>query len=367
MDQQAINDRDAERVHEFFQLLHQACGFRARIRLRVGAYKQRTLCHFPPVIIFKHGSSVPEGIGTSVPRNAHIFSVAPDSAAVYIVRMKRFLLSLLVVASVPAVVVRAGDFQGTAGLQLYSLRDLFKADVPGTLDKVKAFGVTEVETASTYGIAPEKFRAMLTERGLKPVSGHFQYGPLGDNIDAVIAEAKALGLEYVACPWIPHDEAAFTEAVCRKAAADFNKWGEALARAGIRFAYHPHGYEFVPFGDGTLFDLLVKETKPEFVHFEMDVFWVTHPGKSPADLLEKYAGRWELMHLKDLRKGAPTGLYTGHAPLTDDVPLGTGVVDWPKVLRTAAKVGVKHYFIEDESPAAATAIPQSLKYLDSLK
>ncbi len=279
--------------------------------------------------------------------------------------MKRLLLALLLTTT--AATLPAGDFSGTAGLQLYSLRDLFKTEVPGTLDKVKAYGVTEVETASTYGMPAEKLRELLTARGLKAVSGHFQYDALTKDPDAVIRDAKALGLEYVACPWIPHDEAAFTEEVCRKAAADFNRIGEALAKAGLKFAYHPHGYEFAPFGDGTLFDLLVKETKPDFVNFEMDVFWVTHPGKNPAELLEKYPNRWVLMHLKDMRKGAPTGLFTGHAPLTDDVPLGTGQVDWPTVLRTAAKVGVKHYFIEDESPTAETAIPQSLKYLGTLK
>lgn len=281
--------------------------------------------------------------------------------------MTRLLLSLLVLASSASATLRAGDFQGAAGLQLYSLRDLFKKDVPGTLDKVKAYGITEVETATTYGLPPEKFREMLEARGLKPVSGHFQYDALNKDIDAVIREAKALGLQYIACPWIPHTEAEFTEEVTRKAAADFNRIGEAVAKAGMKFAYHPHGYEFAPLGDGTMFDLLVKETKPEFVGFEMDVFWVTHPGKNPAELLEKYPTRWLLMHLKDMRKGARTGLFTGHAPLTDDVPLGTGQVDWPTVLRAAAKVGVKHYFIEDESPTAETAIPESLKYLGTLK
>ena len=281
--------------------------------------------------------------------------------------MTRLLLSLLVLASSASATLRAGDFQGAAGLQLYSLRDLFKKDVPGTLDKVKAYGITEVETATTYGLPPEKFREMLEARGLKPVSGHFQYDALNKDIDAVIREAKALGLQYIACPWIPHTEAEFTEEVTRKAAADFNRIGEAVAKAGMKFAYHPHGYEFAPLGDGTMFDLLVKETKPEFVNFEMDVFWVTHPGKNPAELLEKYPTRWLLMHLKDMRKGARTGIYSGHAPLTDDVPLGTGQVDWPTVLRAAAKVGVKHYFIEDESPTAETAIPESLKYLGTLK
>ena len=285
---------------------------------------------------------------------------------VFTERMKRLLLSLLL-ASAAATTVRAGDFQGTAGLQLYSLREQFKSDVPGTLDKVKALGIKEVETAGTYGLPPEKFRELLDARGLKAVGGHFQYDALNKDIDAVIREAKALGLEYVGCAWIPHTPGEFNEAVARKAAADFNRAGEALAKAGLKFAYHAHGYEFAPFGDGTFFDLLAKETKPEFANFEMDVFWVTHPGKNPAELLAKYPGRWVLMHLKDIRKGAKTGLFTGKAALTDDVTLGTGQVDWPVVLRAAAKSGVKHYFIEDESPTVEAQIPESLKYLGTLK
>ncbi len=280
--------------------------------------------------------------------------------------MKR-LLSLLILTTAAVAVARAGDFQGTAGLQLYSLREQFKTDVPGTLDKVKAWGIKEVETAGTYGLPPEKFRELLEARGLKAVGGHFPYDRLVKEIDGVIAEAKALGLQYVGCAWIPHTPGEFNEEVARKAAADFNRAGEALAKAGLKFAYHAHGYEFAPFGDGTYFDLLAKEMKPEFANFEMDVFWVTHPGKNPAELLAKYPGRWPLMHLKDIRKGAKTGLFTGKAALTDDVTLGTGQVDWPVVLKAAAKSGVKHYFIEDESPTVEAQIPESLKYLQTLK
>ncbi|MDB6171855.1 MAG: iolE 6 [Chthoniobacteraceae bacterium] len=277
--------------------------------------------------------------------------------------MKRILLSLLLTASTAF----AGDFSGTAGLQLYSLRESFKKDVPGTLDKVKALGFTEVETATTYGMPNEKFLALLTERGLNPISGHFQYEALSKDLAGAVNTAKALGLKFAACPWIPHEEANFNEATCRKAAADFNAWGAAFAKEGIKFVYHAHGYEFIPFGDGTLFDLLVKETKPEAVAFEMDVFWIMHPGQDPVKLLEKYPNRWALMHLKDIRKGAKTGVPSGHAPLTDDVAIGTGMTDWPAVLRTAAKVGIQHYFIEDESPTVEQQIPVSLSYLKSLK
>ena len=278
--------------------------------------------------------------------------------------MKRSLL-LFALASLNAF---AGDFAGTAGLQLYSLRESFKTDVPGTLDKVKALGFTEVETAGTYGLGPEKFGVLLKERGLVPVSAHFQYEALTKDVAATIKEAQALGVKYAMCPWIPHEIGSFGEADARRAAADFNKWGAVFKEAGITFGYHPHGYEFRPVGDGgTLFDILVKETKPELVAFQMDVFWVTQPGQDAAKLLEKYPGRWVLMHLKDIRKGARLGVYTGKAPLTDDVPLGTGLVDWPAVLRAAAKVGVKHYFIEDESPTVLEQIPVSLKYLGTLK
>ena len=281
-------------------------------------------------------------------------------------RMRNLLISLVL----PLAAALSGDFSGTAGLQLYSLRDSFKTDVPGSLDKVKALGFTEVETAGHYGLGAEKFVALLKERGLTPVSGHFQYEPLTKALDAQIAEAKALGVKFAVCPWIPHEIGSFGEADVRRAASDFNRWGEAFKKAGITFAYHPHGYEFRPVAEGgaeTFFDILARETKPEFVAFEMDVFWVKHPGQDPAKLLEKHPDRWALMHLKDIRKGARTGVYTGKAPLTDDVPLGTGQVDWPSTLRAAAKVGVKHYFIEDESPAVLEQIPVSLKYLDGLK
>ncbi len=284
--------------------------------------------------------------------------------------MKRLLLPLLLLTVSASAVELAGDFKGPLGLQLYSLRDAFKADVPGTLDKVKAFGFTDVETANTYGLGAEKLLAMLKERGLNPVSGHFQYDPLTKDLAGAVAEAKALGLKFAVCPWIPHEEAVFGEAEAKKAATDFNKFGAAFKAAGITFAYHCHGYEFKPLTEGggeTAFDVLVRETKPELVSFEMDVFWVMHPGQDPTKLLTKYAGRWALMHLKDIRKGAPTGIYTGHAPLTDDVPLGTGQVNWPAVLKEAAKVGVKYYFIEDESPTVLDALPVTTKYLSTLK
>jgi len=258
------------------------------------------------------------------------------------------------------------DFKGQIGLQLYSLREQLAKDVPATLDQVRDFGIKYVETHSTYRLTPEKFRAELDRRGLKAVSGHFSYERCRDEIEGVAQEAKVLGMQYVGCAWIPHQDP-FDEKTCREAIAVFNHAGEALAKHGLKFFYHTHGYEFLPYGKGTFFDLMMAETNPRFVHYEMDVFWIVHPGQDPVKLLEKYGSRFELMHLKDMKQGTPTGIFTGHADVTSNVALGAGTLDWPAILRAAKKAGVKWYFIEDESPSSVQQIPQSLSYLKRLK
>ncbi len=263
---------------------------------------------------------------------------------------------------------RAGNetkFKGPIGLQLYSLRDQFKKDVPRTLDQVRDFGIRNVELAGTYGIATEKFKEELDARKLKAVSAHFSYEQCRDRIEEVAREAKLLGLQYAGCAWIPHKDP-FDEKTCREAAAVFNRAGEALAKHGIKFFYHTHGYEFLPYRDGTLFDLLMAETDPKYVSIEIDVFWVVHPGQDPVKLLEKYGKRFELMHVKDMKRGTPGG-FTGQSDVTNNVVLGQGVIDWPSVCRAAKKAGVKWYFIEDESPTSVEQIPQSLRYLETLK
>jgi len=111
---------------------------------------------------------------------------------------------------------------------------------------------------------------------------------------------------------------------------------------------------------------MASETKPEFVAFEMDVFWVAHGGADPVKLMQKYGNRFELMHVKDLKKGI-TGNLTGNAPDEWSVPIGQGQVNWPAVLREAERAGLKHYFIEDEAVGAIDQIPQSLRYLENIR
>ncbi len=261
---------------------------------------------------------------------------------------------------------RNSSFKGPLGLQLYSLRNELAKDVPGTLDKVRDFGFEYVELAGTYGMKPEKFKAELKARGLKPISAHLPYERFRDDPESIVKEAKALGLKYAGCAWIAH-KGAFTEEDCREAIKVFNRTGEKLAKEGLRFFYHTHGYEFQPYGSGTLFDLLLKETKPEFVTYEMDVFWVVHAGQNPVELFEKYPKRFELVHLKDMKDSTPIGLLTGTSDVRNDVALGTGRIGYRRILPAAQKAGAKWYFIEDESPSSEHQIPLSVRYLKEVK
>ncbi len=272
-------------------------------------------------------------------------------------------LFLAACASTPHSTGTGPSFKGPVGLQLYSLRADFAKDVSGTLARVHAFGIKYVELAGTYDLTPVKFKEQLDVNGLKAISGHFPYERYRDDVEGIARDAKALGLQYAGCAWITHTDP-FNEKTCREAAAVFNRAGEALAKHGIKFFYHTHGYEFQLHGQGTLFDLLMMETKPEFVHYQMDIFWIVHPGQDPVKILQKYGSRFDLMHLKDMKKSTPTGLLTGHTDVSNDVAFGTGKIDFPPILKAARAAGVKWYFIEDESPTSADQIPQSLKYLE---
>jgi sugar phosphate isomerase/epimerase len=280
----------------------------------------------------------------------------------------RSLLLVVAVLALGAAFQKAGtgtSFKGPVGLQLYSLRADFPKDVPGTLGRVKAMGFSVVELAGTYGMTAAAFKGELDKAGLKASSMHTSFESLRDKIDSVISDAKTLGVEYVGCAWIPHQGDDFTEADTTNAIQVFNAAGAKLKAAGLKFFYHTHGYEFRPHGAGTLFDLFMSKTDPS-VLIEMDVFWVVHPGQDPVKLFEKYGKRIHLMHLKDMKPGLK-GDLTGRAPENSDVVLGTGQVEWPRVLAAAKKAGVKYYFVEDESTTAGDQIPKTLKYLESVK
>ena len=257
--------------------------------------------------------------------------------------------------------------QTEIGLQLYSLRNQFKTEVPGTLDLVEKWGIREIEGGDTYGLPMEEFKELLKENKLKIVSVGADYNQLKTDPQSAIDRAKAFGAKYVVCFWIPHDnDDQFTIDHMKDAVDVFNAAGKLMSENGLTLCYHPHGYEFRPYEDGTLFDYLVKQTDPRYLNFEMDVFWVKHPGQDPVALLRKYPNRFLLMHLKDRQHGTP-GNQNGRADVETNVVLGTGDVGIAEIMREAKKAGVKHYFIEDESSRSVSQIPQSLQYLKRLR
>ena len=262
-----------------------------------------------------------------------------------------------------------GDFVGPLGVQLYSFRDAFRTEVPGTLARVRSLGFREVELAGTYGLTARDFRRLLDSTGLRATSMHVGYERLRDSLPAVLAEAKVLGVQYVGTAWIPHPDGPMSVALARKAAADFDRWGKSARAEGLQFFYHIHGYEFKPGEGGTVpLDVLMGGTDAEGVKFEMDVFWTALPGADPAATLRKYPGRWRLMHLKDMKQGYARGVHTGSAdPDSSEVPVGTGQIDYRAVLRAAKEAGVERYYLEDETAQPFATVPVSTRWLEAVR
>jgi sugar phosphate isomerase/epimerase len=262
--------------------------------------------------------------------------------------------------------------QQRIGLELYSFRNELPKDVPGTLAKIKAMGINEVEVAGYYDLTPEQFRAELDKAGLKATGALLGFDRFQTDVDGIIREAKILGIKAVGCAWIPHVRL-FTKADAEKGAAVFNAAGEKLRANGIRFYYHAHGYEFRPMmgadgkPTGTLFDHMATLMKPGVADFQIDVYWALHGGERPEQLIRRYPNRIVGLHLKDMAWGQENGIYTGGAPIANDCIHGKGQQNFKAILAAAQQAGIQHLYIEDENLNAINQVPQSLTYLRGLK
>lgn len=279
--------------------------------------------------------------------------------------MKRIILTLIALYLF-ADGFSQGLYKAPFGIQTYSFRNSFPKGVAATLDTIKGFGITELEGNAPGTMSVEEFKKLCDERGLKIPSTGCGYDQLTKDPMGIVKSAKTLGATYVMTAWIPHERGKFNLENAKKAVADFNSGGKVLKENGLTFCYHVHGFEFQPYEDGTLLDYIIKNTNPEYVSFEMDILWTHFGGGDPVALLKKYGNRWKLLHVKDLKKGTPKDL-TGGTSTENDVVLGTGEVDVAGVIREANKLGIKHFFIEDESSSVSKQVPQSIAYLKSLK
>lgn len=234
------------------------------------------------------------------------------------------------------------------------------------LAHISSMGIRYIEGGGTYNMTKEDYKALLQKNNLQLISLGADFEDLEKNLNSVVEKAEFFGVKYVMCSWVPHDGDTFTIEDAEKAVKVFNHAGKVLKEKGIQFLYHAHGYEFQSYKKRTFFDYFLKNLNPDYANFQMDVFWFKHSGHDPVAYLKKYPKRFFTLHLKDRAKGTK-GNVTGRADVETNVVLGTGDVNIKGVMKAAKKAGIKYAFIEDESSRSTVQIPQSLKYLDTLK
>lgn len=279
----------------------------------------------------------------------------------------RIILLLLILAGAIATQAQNSQllFPQTPGMVSFTYRNSFAKDVAATLDTLKELGIRDMEFSNLFGKKAAEIRKMLDERGMFCSSFGVSYPDLTTKTTEVGENARILGAKYVRVAYIAH-EGVFTLEMAQKAVSEFNRTGKILKeKFGLSFCYHNHGYEFVPYQEGTLMDYIIQQTDPDFVGFEVDILWSFIHGQDPTKLIQKYPARFKLLHLKDLRKGAELNASGGTA-VENDVALGTGQLDLPSILAAAKKAGIQHYYIEDESPSYARQVPLSMAYLKKL-
>ena len=243
------------------------------------------------------------------------------------------------------------------GLQLYTVRDLMKADLPGTLAKVAAIGYKEVEFAGYFGRTPAQIRDLLRRNGLSSPSTHLPFDSLQNGWQKALDDAKAVGHHWVTIAWIP-EEKRRTLDDWKAHAALFNRAAAQAKSAGLRFAYHNHDFELRNVGDTRPLDVLLTETDPSLVDFEMDLYWVVFGGGSPLDFFNRYPKRFPLVHVKD----------SAGPPDNKMVDVGQGKIDFRSIFAQSEKAGIKHYFVEHDQPADPIAtIRNSYNYLHALR
>lgn len=249
------------------------------------------------------------------------------------------------------------------GVQLYTVRKVIEKDPSVTLKAIQDIGYSEVE--ATYGNL-DKIWPALKETALKPVSVHgdtavFLEG--GSKLDVTIADVKQRGFRYLVVPYIPVEQRGGAD-MFKNLADKLNQAGEKAKAAGLTLCYHNHAFEFAPQGDTIGLDILMKNTQPDLVSLELDIFWASVAGHDPVSLLKTYSGRVKLLHLKDKAKGVGVQ-YNEKVAATAFKEIGSGSIDIPAVLAAANTEGVENYFVEqDQTPGDPIAsLRKSYEYL----
>ena len=246
------------------------------------------------------------------------------------------------------------------GLQLYTVRKDIQADTPAVLATVRKIGYRSVETfAAQYSRPAKELRQMISDADLLLPSTHFGYADLGQKFDY----AKELGAKYIVVGAPPFQRANSADAF-KEFAAQYNQWGQEAVKYGLEFGFHNHNIEFQSFDGVTGLEILMKETDPKLVKWQMDCYWVTQAGEDPLAMIHKYGKRLQTLHFKDRKPGAPTSAKPG-AP-THFTEVGTGTIDFKAIWTAASALHIPYFFVEQDQ----TEIPplESIKIsYDNLK
>ena len=257
-------------------------------------------------------------------------------------------------------------------MQLYTVRDAMAKDLDGTLAKVAAIGFKEVEFAGYFDKTPQQIKATLARLGLTTPSTHVAYTTIAGGWQKVLDDSKAVGHEFVVIPFLD-EPVRKTLDDWKRIAAAFNTAAEASRRAGLKFAYHNHHFEFVPVDGRLPFDVLLEECDRSLVQFEIDLCWTAVAGVDPLALFQRYPGRFPMVHLKDLKRiparlPGETGMIPFERVFPDLADVGQGIIDWKRILAQSSQAGIRHYFAEHDTPPDAFAsLTTSYKYLDALR
>jgi len=252
----------------------------------------------------------------------------------------------------------ASPFGLPIGLQLYSVRELLPKDYEGTLKQIGALGYREVEAAGYFGHTPQQVKDAMSAAGLRLVSAHYSYDNLSKDFDNILAFNHEAGVDYIICsfPGIKDPSRiknmshramvnSFTMDDYRWNADHFNKFGEKVKAAGMKFGYHNHTMEFGKQEGLVPLDEMIRLTDPSLVTFELDCGWVIVGGADPVDYLHRYPTRISMLHVKDFKH---TGKPESIAEPPPAAQLGEGRLDYRPVFEAAKKANIKHYFVEQE-------------------
>lgn len=228
------------------------------------------------------------------------------------------------------------------GIQLYTLRDVIPADPKGVLKSLASFGYKQIESyegakGMFWGMSHTDFKKYMDDLGMKIVSSHCD---INKDFEKKAAEAAAIGMKYLICPYKGPQKSIDD---FKRFADEFNQRGEICKKNGIRFAYHNHDYSFKTLDGQNPQEVMMNGTDSSLVDFEMDIYWVVAAGVDAEAWFKKYKNRFRLCHVKDRSKNP--GTDNGK----NSVDLGTGSIDWTKILKTAKKNGMQYYIVEQEA------------------